>query len=1159
MANKYNDIIVIRGGKAAYNIEEEKSGEWCTFIPNEQFNAVLRTVLKSVRGNDIDYHKSFWINGTYGTGKSHAVAVISHLLGDEVEDIQEWVDYEYGDPKHKALHNAIYSLRKEKRLLTVKLYGIEAMANPLDLGLVLQKAVQGALRAKGIDIHVPTDFEGYVEHIGQHRELWESWIAEKPTLSSIVSSVDQLIDNLRSNDLGTFHRATDTLREMGLSLNLGNDNARQWLTEIQDKLAEQGTYDGLLIVWDEFTDVMSSPIGLPVLKELQAIAEKFANLENNSYMFLISHPSAFNNMNQDQMKQTDGRYHRMKYNMEPVSAFKIMSRKFDIIDTTLHQRLCQDFYARHADLLDRFTQTSNDPEATKTDLYKLFPLHPGTANLATHYATVIGSSSRSVFEFLGQNEAISDFLASAEHFQRHDTITADYLWDYVLKAFQDDITSYGAVTERYNSYRTQVAYKGKAYSAVFKGILLLNAFNNVSGDNNKGLVTPSEENIKTLFQGSCYEGEVDSVLSWFNEEGIIQRVPGGLYSVQFSALPSGEIEEKKTEMRNVQFRFTHQVLTFSEEPSHMFQKKFVPKVIRPYGFKFYSDVENEASLRSQVKNGRKEVKPSGLFLALLVARDYNELATMRNFADRCVHDQNDKDLRYIVFIVFDEVLTDAGYDRFIEYQANYACASSHGFLDQQKVHRDHAVGMAKDWMEKMSRGNATIHLYGQERMPIAVRHLSDIINTGVATTIFPYGPDACDLLRQRAASTFWKQQISKEIVRTFLFVTSKDELQKITAQMRPIQYLVQDCLDDNMQWKADIPERHPFKRICDKVNSIINYANKSLPFNFYEKFGILTQPPYGLYGNFAAMASMAFALRGWENKIFDMQGKPRDKNALIDDIVLLFKVWDDGKSAAKLTFKFQTVEEGKLCKALVSLFKLNDKKNAYSDISSLKDARYAITAEFLGKKNCPLWAIKYASPAAFSHLPIQMSINDDVKKLTDNIVEICQERELRNPALINETLTLIDKWRIEYKNILNTDEAFREGFNNFLMQIELIDLKEEEIAEVKEYIARNLQSTVGYWTELEVVEKAKNWKLTKAQQPQSPVRSYPPMPVNQPGQATSVAQPLAPTSSTPSLVARKRMMAKQRIERLTSLQEAVSLLNKLLDDGNEWLYDKINS
>ena len=158
---------------------------------------------------------------------------------------------------------------------------------------------------------------------------------------------------------------------------------------------------------------------------------------------------------------------------------------------------------------------------------------------------------------------------------------------------------------------------GSDYFAVFKGILLLNAFNNVSGENNNGLVTPSEENIRSLFAGTAYGDNIDEILNWFNEDGIIQRAPGGLYSVQFTALPSGEIEEKKTEMRNVQYRFHIRFLTSRMFQKTIFEKKFMQKVIRPFAFKFYSDVQNESQLRSQIKNGKKENKSSSLFFALL--------------------------------------------------------------------------------------------------------------------------------------------------------------------------------------------------------------------------------------------------------------------------------------------------------------------------------------------------------------------------------------------------------------------------------------------------------------------------------------------------------------------------------------------------------------
>ena len=87
----YSKIVTLREMRPAYNIKEESSGEWKTFIANDQFNGVLQRAIRAVRNNDADNHKSLWIAGTYGTGKSHAGAVIQHLLCDPIDDIREYV------------------------------------------------------------------------------------------------------------------------------------------------------------------------------------------------------------------------------------------------------------------------------------------------------------------------------------------------------------------------------------------------------------------------------------------------------------------------------------------------------------------------------------------------------------------------------------------------------------------------------------------------------------------------------------------------------------------------------------------------------------------------------------------------------------------------------------------------------------------------------------------------------------------------------------------------------------------------------------------------------------------------------------------------------------------------------------------------------------
>ena len=284
---------------------------------------------------------------------------------------------------------------------------------------------------------------------------------------------------------------------------------------------------------------------------------------NNSYILHIAHPSALDKLKADERTKTTGRYHYMHYNMEPVSAFKIMSRKFMYEQDSsnpayaLYHEMTDRYFAQMREVYEKYAETSNNPMETLEDLKSLFPVHPATANMATYYAREVGSSSRSVFEFLGSNPAIRDFLDNEEFFEQGQMITSDYLWDFVLDEFNNKTTKYGVVTERFNSYKLHVAKKGDAYFAVFKAILLLNAFNNLAANET---VTPSEENIRNMYVGTPIDKEMDEILEWINTEGVVQRSPQGIYEIRFSALDTKEIEEIKQQLLDKDFRFTSQIL-----------------------------------------------------------------------------------------------------------------------------------------------------------------------------------------------------------------------------------------------------------------------------------------------------------------------------------------------------------------------------------------------------------------------------------------------------------------------------------------------------------------------------------------------------------------------------------------------------------------------
>ena len=140
MATKYNDIITLSKSRTVYSIREEKPDDWKTFIANEQFNGLLDKTIKAVF--------------TYGSGKSHAGAVLQHLLCDTVESIQDYIKEEYGDPKFDVLRTNLLSLRQQKRLFPIKLYGQQRISYETDLSLQLQSEIKSALKEAGIDIVV---------------------------------------------------------------------------------------------------------------------------------------------------------------------------------------------------------------------------------------------------------------------------------------------------------------------------------------------------------------------------------------------------------------------------------------------------------------------------------------------------------------------------------------------------------------------------------------------------------------------------------------------------------------------------------------------------------------------------------------------------------------------------------------------------------------------------------------------------------------------------------------------------------------------------------------------------------------------------------------------------------------------------------------------
>lgn len=1064
MATKYNDIVTLRSMKPAYNIKYEGPDDWKSFIANDQFNDLLRKTISAVRNNDADNHKPIWIAGTYGSGKSHAGAVLKHLLCDSIDKITEYVDEEYHDSKYDLLRNSLMNLRHDTRLFPVNLYGQQDIAHEADLSLQLQKEVKNALKKEGISITVQTDFDNYIQHIENEPAFWEMLIQNNDELRSVAPSTEKLKSRLRSCDTEVLDRMRMALRNGGYSIPLQTANLQNWLFEVQGELRKQGTYKGLLIIWDEFTDIVRSDIGVQLLKILQNIAEAMMSPENDSYFLFLSHPSALNSLKEAERTQTMGRYHYVTYNMETVSAFRIMSKKFKVEDREKYELHRQYFCSILDELLTEFSSSSTDPSQTKADLSNLFPLHPATANLATYFAREAGSSSRSVFEFLACNE-VKAFFDDEEAYANKETITSDYLWDYVQEYFESDSVRFGAVTERFNSNHVTVEAQGNEYLAVFKGVLLLNALNNIA---NESSVTPSEENILKLFEGTMLYDNVPAILAYFNEKGIIQRQPDGNYSILYTALPSNEIQGIKDDLRKTTYLYTDEVIAYGGVANAMIDR-WLLKATRQVSFKFFSLSSNEYVLLNKLENFARTALSYSVVLAIFVGRTKQELLELQAIVEKAVKDER---FQKICFFVVETPMDEKKYERFIEYQANATCAQKHGLADQKETYSKNSEEMISNWMSEIRSGSITWYLHSEQGV-ISGSKIASALNTNIAPKIFTAGLESLMLIQMRSSNTYWKKASVKATVDSVLSYNTKQEVyDKLVPQAKHVEYLFQDSLDDNLEWKQDVGEEHPLKKVSNYIDSVLKrYRTNNQVFNLGEKLLDLTKPPYGLFQSYGPMAMVAFAMRKYVGKIFDTNGKPRTAKHLVDDIVEMFKVWESGKTSTKLNFMFESKEAGSITKNLIKRFKL-DRLPGYSDVSSLTDARWAMTHEYSAGVGYPLWSLKYVPECS-----------DENKELIDGIIKVITDSEsVKNPPLMAKVAEGL-KNNIDLGNLLlESANNFENGFKNYVMGLEYINMTESEFAEAKAFLEGHLEGTIGLWTERNVEDTLKNWRLVQQQE-----------------------------------------------------------------------------
>ena len=1085
MATKYSDILQLQDFLPVYDIMDENPKVWQSFIPTNQFCDLLNQSITAITSKEPSKRKSIWVRGTFGTGKSHASAVVKHLLCDDFDNISSYIE----TIPDEALKARVKNLRQSgRKYFAVTLKGVEKAYDIPRFTLSLQRETQRALKSSYPDFIVPSDYLSARDWILNHRDIFEANVlGHDEELDSTVATTEDVLGRLEVYDTGMYLMVERAIRE-----NIGSVFEHQgisdWLVEVEKEIENRGIADGLIIFWDEFTSVMDT-LKSDRINLLQNIAEKSQN--NNVFLFLISHRIEIQNSdNKDKdITRMSDRYIHIPYQMDEVSTYLIMRHSFTIPNATAnaeYKSLRAELKPKLKDTLD-FVTDSN-PEQ-KQHISRLLPMHPYTAYLCSTISNFIGSSNRSVIKFMHDEESgFAAFIENETNYGTGTLLTADALWDFFYTEFDEDVAS-TTFTSLYKSFESVVAAQGDDYLRVFKTILLLNALS-PKFKQDLAKLEPNDKVFQFIFAGDRAEKKVIDILNWLDDKKIVVRNIFDQFKIIGSSYNQTEMNDKRKKVET-DYKNAAEILAYDISSSDQIKALFKvgETVRREVLTNFFSCEETEALIRSRLTKftqGKPNYLHVAIFFAIKESDRDNMNTILKNFSS---------EFENLVIVLPDETLSQQNYNRFVDSLAHSIVAESHFNKTEAKDYEKAAHQFIVKWIAALLNNTYTCYFNNAAYNEGTVAQIPDLLNFKLSVKVYKHGFESVkEFGKKGVKDNFFIDKNCPKIIQQILEAQQASQIVSYGGNPEPIRYIFEDNGNTLLTPSGELSEYAKnsdiwITNVCSLMDKCMEDARKKYHdrFNLGEVLAPFVSEPYGFFTSFANCAALSFAIRKHKADLFvPGVSQPISDDKLSDMLVDIFKLWTkdgDANSPNKFLLRFGSPEETQLKELIIDLFDLAKVPGInVKEIKSLDNAKWAVQEFCKIKSMQPLWTLL--------HVP---NISHELKDAINDLIYIFEQE---NPS--------VDKIKAVYKklkldnvplNIILTDmNNYQIGFRAFVNSIEEAPIRPEWWDEMLDTI-NTLQSEIAFRQETTVRQKIVAFYIKKTA-PQSSANPVPPVVVN---------------------------------------------------------------
>lgn len=473
--------------------------------------------------------KSIWVEGTYGTGKSHASLTVKCLLEASDEEVRAYfADYGLSED----LCNKFLAARSEEmngKLVVVHRIGSSNIKNDDDLVWAVQDSISQAMANAGVENKAA----------GTLKDALLAWINDKPAnknyLASLIAEVPAMFGGmnlelimamLQSDDEKSIEALMEKLIILCrdnhiLAMNMDTEKLAAWIRDV----VNVNGLGAIVFIWDEFSEYFkncqNSLTGFQTLVEVSETSP--------FYFVIVTHESDGIIANASDRSKISNRFIEPRVHIELPDnmAFQLMAqamkqtddpmmlKEWQGVKTALNGRLGS-VRAKITAGAKKHAKGGSKTILSDEDLQRIVPLHPYAALMLKHISRVFTASQRSMFDFIVARDpdeggkADDNTLAcrAFKWFINHhnampssaNLMTVDMLWDFFnAKAGGNMNPDALEILNNYDTLNSEF-HLSPDEQRVLKTVLLMNAI--CTRVQEADMLVPTYENIDLAFLGT---------------------------------------------------------------------------------------------------------------------------------------------------------------------------------------------------------------------------------------------------------------------------------------------------------------------------------------------------------------------------------------------------------------------------------------------------------------------------------------------------------------------------------------------------------------------------------------------------------------------------------------------------------------------------------